>query len=298
MAPFITHSAAIMAMLAGALVSAESFCTFYTESFCKERSGSVNYAVENNGIFQNGGPYFSCRTEEEFSLISYPAGDSNGDNPKHCHVFNEDEKLGCNHLDDLGFTTGDGGYYRLSLSKTCPSTSEKREVGSKEAVPLAVPSTSEKREVKDKVVVPFGRNNTEADVRRRNELRDMLRRNADYFRFYDDPDCKQQSGGVGYSTHNDGCFENGGAYGLMNGGDSDYHIGKDLIDSIRKSSLTSAIEQYQGTDGDQCTGDQWHCVTSEAFAPNNLGYPPCVHLDDVGLQSGFGSYRIGRHGCP
>jgi hypothetical protein len=24
----------------------------------------------------------------------------------------------------------------------------------------------------------------------------------------------------------------------------------------------------------------------------------CVHLDSVGLSSGFGSYKIARHGCP
>lgn len=35
-----------------------TYCAFYTENMCENRSGHVNYATNNDGIFQNGGPIF------------------------------------------------------------------------------------------------------------------------------------------------------------------------------------------------------------------------------------------------
>lgn len=213
------------------------YCTFFTEDRCRARSGSVNYAVDNPGIFQNGGPYFECLSsdQQEMSLISYPPGDGNGDHPNHCHVFTVGESAGkCTHLDDLGFTTGDGGYYRLSTDKTCPPLSKREE-----------------------------------------ETADQPQ-NSNYLAFYDDPACEQQSGSVHYSTSNQGCFENGGAYAKFPGDDTDWHI-----------------EQYSGTDNYACTPSIEHCVHSDPFYVGG-----CVHLDSVGLSSGFGSYKIARHGCP
>ncbi|EED14098.1 hypothetical protein TSTA_103220 [Talaromyces stipitatus ATCC 10500] len=113
------------ALSAGVAPRDTYYCTFYTDDLCENRSGSVNYATNNDGIFQNGGPYFSCHTPDEISLISYPPGDSNGDNPDHCHVFAPNEADACTHLDDLDFTTGDGGYYRITFDKTCPSVSKR-----------------------------------------------------------------------------------------------------------------------------------------------------------------------------
>lgn len=211
------------------------YCTFYTEDACEKQSGSVSYAVDNDGIFQNGGPYFECKSSDqmEMSLISYPPGDSNGENPNHCHVFTVDESAyKCTHLDDLGFTTGDGGYYRLSTDGTCPDTSSK------------------------------------------------TKRGGTYLTFYNDPACGEQSGSVSYSVGNQGCFENGGAYASIGGGDDwDWHI-----------------EQYTGTDNLMCTPEIESCAHSDEFVKQDAS--ACVHLDDLGLHSGSGSYKISRAGCP
>jgi len=236
--------------------AADGFCTFYTEDYCEKRSGSVNYNTHNNGIFQNGGPYFKCAVDEEFSLISYPPGDSNGDRPNHCTVFPEGYFVdNCQHLDDLGFTTGDGGYYRISTDKTCPALS--------------------KRETSQTIATPERRS------RRRRHNFNMEKRDANYLPFYDDPGCEEHVGSKDYSTHNDGCFENSGAYALFSGDDLDWHI-----------------EQYAGTDGDQCTGEMTHCVDAKKFVFNHNEGGGCKHLDDIGLMTGFGSYKIGRAGCP
>ena len=55
-----------------------SWCTFWTEDICSVRSGHVDYDVSNPGIFRNGGSYLKCRSEDEFTLISYPPGDDEG----------------------------------------------------------------------------------------------------------------------------------------------------------------------------------------------------------------------------
>lgn len=242
-------------------IAADGFCTFYSEDRCEKRVGSVNYNTHNNGIFQNSGPYFKCAVDEEFSLISYPPGDSNGDRPNHCAVFPEGAfNSNCQHLDDLGFTTGDGGYYRISTDKTCPSLS-KRDTNETTAATSERRSPARRRR--------FGRNV------------DMEKRNANYLGFFDDPGCEEKVGSKQYSTHNDGCFENSGAYALFGGDDQDWHI-----------------EEYAGTDGEQCTGQMTHCVDGSKFAFNENEEGGCMHLDSIGLMSGFGSYKIGRAGCP
>ena len=98
-----------------------TWCTFWMDDTCNTtRSGGSNYDTSNGGIFQNGGPYFSCQAISFFSLISYPLGDYDGTKPKNCFFFTNDEDATpdqtpnrCIHLDDLGFKTGDGGYYRV-----------------------------------------------------------------------------------------------------------------------------------------------------------------------------------------
>lgn len=241
------------------VAASDGWCTFYNDNFCTKRAGSVNYNTHNNGIFQNGGPYFKCAVDEEFSLVSYPRGDSHGDRPNHCKVFvNGYFSAGfgtCQHLDDLGFTTGDGGYYRISTSKTCPSLS--------------------KRETNETTVV------TTVPDRRRRYNPSVEKRNDNYLTFYADPGCEQRVGSKSYSTHNPGCFENGGAYANFPGDDFSWHI-----------------EEYAGVDGNQCTGQRTHCVTVNSFVYNSNEDRGCRHLDSIGLRSGFGSYKIGRGGCP
>lgn len=253
MIPATRHLARIGALLcAVSLTIADSagFCTFYTEDYCEKRSGSVNYATDNNGILQNGGPYFKCDADEEISLISYPPGDSNGESPNHCYVFTKgyfSAGFGvCQDLRDLDFTPGDGGFYRISEDKTCP-TLTKRETG----------GPSRRREV------------------------DLEKRSANYLTFYDDPDCSEQVGSKSYSSKNQGCFENTGPYAKFPGDDTDWHI-----------------EQWSGTDNFQCADTMTHCVDSSAFAFNINEDSGCRHLDDIGLMSGYGSYKIGRAGCP
>lgn len=239
-----TKIAALAVMMASGVLSAPAapendYCEFYTEDYCETRSGSVTYSVHNDGVFQNGGPYFQCGSGEEFSLISYPAGDSNGENPKHCKVFTTDQAdRYCNHLDDFGFTTGDGGYYRITLDKTCPSTSSKRDTEA------------------------LTRNNT------------LETRDANYLYFYNDPGCQEQSGSVAYSKHNDGCFENGGAYAFAYGDYGDW-----------------SLHQYAGTGDNSCSEPTEYCAHGDNFGS-------CRHVDDTGLRSGQGSYRILPHGCP
>jgi hypothetical protein len=200
--------------------------------------------------------HFSERwVDEEFSLISYPPGDSNGDRPDHCAVFPEGAFLSnCQHLDDLGFTTGDGGYYRISADKTCPSLS-KRETNK------TTGTTPERRS-------PRGHRRLCRNV-------DMEKRDANYLVFFDDPGCEEKVGSKQYSTHDDGCFENGDAYALFGGDDQDWHI-----------------EENACTDGEQCTSQMTRCVDGSKFGFNENEGSGCMHLDSIGLMSGFGSYKI------
>ncbi|KAH8898875.1 hypothetical protein GQ53DRAFT_759111 [Thozetella sp. PMI_491] len=245
------------------------WCHFWTEDACEKKSGGVSYDIYNDGIFQNGGPYFTCNTAYEFSLISYPPGDSDGKNPKHCHVFPQYpvyDSQTCVHLDDLGFTTGDGGYYRLSFDKTCPSTSDKREADNLDA---------SKRDVDKRESLTARRE------QRRKVAAEKIARNSNYLGFYDDPGCQERSGSVDYSTSNQGCFENGGAYVKFTGDDTDWHL-----------------EQWTGIDNYKCAETMENCKRmGEIGFPDDTGYK-CVHLDDFGFHTGFGSYKIDRAGCP
>lgn len=125
----------------------DDYCGFYEESACTRQVGSTTYSVYNDGVFQNvsvacsihfhqvqslttkfkSGPWFGCGTDQEFSLISYGPDGSDGTDPEVCHVFTSSEASnGCTHLDDLGFNTGAGNYYRISdADKVCPSTSKR-----------------------------------------------------------------------------------------------------------------------------------------------------------------------------
>lgn len=195
-AAILLASSALLPHVTLAAPADKTWCTFYTEDMCENRSGSVNYEVGNSGTFQNGGAYFNCGSDEEFSLISYHAGDSSGSNPEHCVVFPYMGTDECIHLNDLGFWSGNGGYYRLTFDKVCPSTSDKREP---EPEPEPEPPL----------------NLTE--VRRAAE-------NDNYLAFFVDPACEQQMGGVHYSIDNTGCFENSGAYIYFGGDSIDWHL--------------------------------------------------------------------------
>jgi hypothetical protein len=92
---------------------------------------------------------------------------------------------------------------------------------------------------------------------------------------------RERVGSKSYSTHNEGCFENGGAYPQFPGDDSNWHI-----------------EEYAGVDGDQCTGQMTQCVDVKEFIHNLNEDAGCRHLDSIGLMSGYGSYKIARADCP
>jgi hypothetical protein len=111
------------------------YCAFYTEDACENRSGGTDYSVDNDGIIQNGGKYLSCGTGE-FALISYPPGDSAGDNPNHCVTFpGQSSSDPCNDLTELGFTPGDG----TTLFKSIPSSFREP---NKSQLPKDVPALS------------------------------------------------------------------------------------------------------------------------------------------------------------
>ncbi|KAK3614210.1 hypothetical protein LTR56_027402 [Elasticomyces elasticus] len=159
---------------------------FWSENLCEIHSGGDSYDIANTGLFQNGGRHFNCRTNTEFTLISYASGDFGGTIPKYCKVITD---CGiCENLEDLGFTPGDGGYYRFSLDKVCPAYED--------------PDPDEQTESEEA----------------------LDKRNSNYLAFYADPDCIQQSGSARYSTDNAGCFQNGGAYVAFGGDDSDWHL--------------------------------------------------------------------------
>ena len=109
----------------------------------------------------------------------------------------------------------------------------------------------------------------------------LERRNADYITFFNDPGCEEKVGSDSHSTHNSGCFENGGAYANFPGDDFDWHI-----------------EQYASVGSEQCTGQMTHCIDAKEFAYNSNIDQGCRHLNSIGLMSGYGSYKIGRAGCP
>jgi len=155
----------------------------------------------------------------------------------------------CAHLSDLGFTTDDGGWYRLSYASTCPATSI---------------SQHSERELKtlEQPELP--------------EAKALLLRDSNYLRFYADPACEQHVSSVNYATGNAGCFENGGGYVEFGGDDSNWHL-----------------EQWTGVDEAKCTGAMEACVKEIHF-----GFQGCISLEDKGFSPGYGSYRIGRGGCP
>jgi len=190
-----------------------------------------------SGIIQNDGAYFSCDGVRDLSLISYAPGDLTGISQENCYVFPSRDSNSCLDLESLNFRVGDRGYYRITSANEC----------------LAKPST---RDVQ--------RNST-------------TQASTVYLRFYNDAGCTQQSGSVGYSSKNQGCFENGGAYAALNTGeDRDWHL-----------------EQWSGIDNFQCADTRWKCATAHEIF-DRVG---CVHLDDLGFHTGFGSYLIGRGGC-
>lgn len=199
------HSLAITLLASSLMLSTPTlahpahseWCTFYNENLCEVRSGKVNYDISNLGVFQNDGPYLRCGASSVFSLISYPAKDSWGSNPDHCHVFSSLSKEDCVHLDDLGFSAGDGGYYRLSYDQTCPPIWN---------------YTESKPEVEQQ----------ESEVS--NRLRQTRKLKDGWLIFYDDPYCELQSGGVHYSIDDTGCFENGGQYAYYGGKDVSWHL--------------------------------------------------------------------------
>jgi hypothetical protein len=232
-----------------ALAAAGGWCTFWSDDECTHRSGHVDYDVANTNIFQNGGPYFSCRESQEYILVSYPPGDSAGDRPNHCHVFIDGP--GCTRLPDLGYTTGDGGYYRLKHDFACPAISSKRD-----------------QESGNETFI----DRSDTDTTRRDT------QDANYVIFYDDPAGNHQSGSVHYSTHNQGCFENGGAYMGFAGDDSGW-----------------SLQQWSGIDNFKCADTMWNCRHAQDFS---FGEGGIRHLDDYGFHTGFGSYKIVRGGCP
>jgi hypothetical protein len=179
------------------------WCTFYSDDSCEQRAGSTDYSTHKDGILQNGGPYLKCAADE-LSLISYPPGGSKGEAPDHCKVFSKgyfsNADGTCQHLDDLGFTTGDGAYYRISTSKTCSSLSKR-----------------ETHETNETIAASSRRS-------RRSSAVDLEKRDANYLTFYDDPGCEQQTGSTSYATHNQGCFVNGGACALYYGDGQDWHL--------------------------------------------------------------------------
>jgi len=103
------------ALIAGTALAGTEYCTFFSDNLCQTRSGSVDYDTGNDGIFQNGGPFFACHMgDSRVSLTEYPPGDSSGSSPDNCYYFTVDHAFKCTSLEDEGFHPGNGGYYRLS----------------------------------------------------------------------------------------------------------------------------------------------------------------------------------------
>jgi hypothetical protein len=192
------HSALLIRVATSAPTINNDFCGFYSESRCENQEGSTTYKDMNDGIFQNGGPCFTCANTIEFTLIQYGNDDPDGDNPEHCEVFTEESGQPCNHLDDLGFQSG-SGYWRISTDKTCPSVSRRNQTSSDDTM--------------------------------------LSKRDPSYFTFCADPACEQLSGGTDYYVKNDGCLENGGAYGIFGSGDD----------------FDWSLFQYSGIDDEKCS---------------------------------------------
>ncbi|KAL0935602.1 uncharacterized protein CTRU02_210193 [Colletotrichum truncatum] len=85
-----------------------SWITFYSDSSCKKRVGSVNYSSWNNGCFFNGGSYMQITTDgDDFTLVqSKQKGCRGGVNRE---VKFRGHAADCFFLRGNGFTTGGSG---------------------------------------------------------------------------------------------------------------------------------------------------------------------------------------------
>ena len=92
---------------------------------------------------------------------------------------------------------------------------------------------------------------------------------------------KRRSGAIATRHTTQGASRTEGHTQIFLGDDFDWHI-----------------EQYASVGSEQCTGQMTHCIDAKEFAYNPNIDQGCRHLDSIGLMSGYGSYKIGRAGCP
>ena len=99
-----------LSFLAATVRAADTYCTFYSDSSCKTKFGSVSYDISNPGCFSNSGPYMKC----DYNLIQMAVfSDGACGSEVTQWTYNEihDNGDGCY---DLAAGPGLGGSYTLS----------------------------------------------------------------------------------------------------------------------------------------------------------------------------------------